>query len=116
MKAGEYLSLDELKVRQELARQTIVRGAMEHTAFYPRFYGAAGFEIGDIGKDGWFERLPVVTKKELREHFKNGAAARTGEGDDLWEVEEAVVEQERKWYHTAYFVNENTKSVVSFVN
>ena len=46
----------------------------------------------------------------------SGAAARTGEGDDLWEVEEAVVEQERKWYHTAYFVNENTKSVVSFVN
>ena len=42
--------------------------------------------------------------------------AASGEGDDLWEVEEAVVEQERKWYHTAYFVNENTKSVVSFVN
>ena len=42
--------------------------------------------------------------------------AASGEGDDLWEVEEAVVEQERKWYHTACFVNENTKSVVSFVN
>ena len=66
---SERLSLDELMARQESARQTIVRGAMEHTAFYPRFYGAEGFEIGDIGKEGWFERLPVVTKKELREHF-----------------------------------------------
>lgn len=66
---SERLSLDELMARQESARQTIVRGAMEHTAFYPKFYGAAGLEIGDIGKEGWFERLPVVTKKELREHF-----------------------------------------------
>ena len=69
LKANEYLSLDELMARQELARQVLVRGAMEHTAFYPKSYGEAGFEIGDIGKDGWFERLPVVTKKELREHF-----------------------------------------------
>ena len=66
---NERLSYDELMARQELSRQAIVRGAMEHTAFYPKFYGGVGFEIGDIGKDGWFERLPVVTKKELREHF-----------------------------------------------
>ena len=66
---SERLSLDELMARQESARQAIVRAAMEHTAFYPKFYGAAGLEIGDIGKEGWFERLPVVTKKELREHF-----------------------------------------------
>lgn len=66
---NERRTLDELMARQESARQAIVRGAMEHTSFYPKFYGAAGFEIGDIGKDGWFERLPVVTKKELREHF-----------------------------------------------
>ena len=69
LKASGHLSIDELMARQELARQKIVRGAMEHTAFYPKFYGAAGFEIGDIGKEGWFERLPVVTKKELREQF-----------------------------------------------
>ena len=64
--SGEYLSLDELMARQEIARQQIVRTAMRTTAFYPRFYGAVGFELGDIGRDGWFERLPLVTKHELR--------------------------------------------------
>jgi len=65
---SERLSLDELLARQEAARQKIVRTAMTKTAFYPKFYGSVGFEVGDIGKDGWFERLPLVTKKELREH------------------------------------------------
>ena len=69
LKANEHLSIDELMARQELARQAVVRGAMTHTAFYQEFYGNVGFEVGDIGKEGWFERLPVVTKKELREHF-----------------------------------------------
>ena len=66
---NERLSLDELMAQQEQARQKIVRCAMERAAFYRKFYADAGFETGDIGKDGWFERLPVVTKKELREHF-----------------------------------------------
>lgn len=65
--ANETASLDELLARQEAARQRIVRTAMEKTSFYPKFYGAVGFETSDIGKDGWFERLPLVTKKELRE-------------------------------------------------
>lgn len=66
---NELVPLGELMKRQERARRRIVRYAMEQTAFYRGFYGAVGFEGGDIGKEGWFERLPIVTKKELREHF-----------------------------------------------
>lgn len=66
---NERMSLDELMALQEEARQKIVRYALERTAFYRKFYGGAGFVANDIGKEGWFERLPVVTKKELREHF-----------------------------------------------
>lgn len=62
-------SPDQLAAEQELARRRIVRHAMQHTAFYKRHYAASGFEIGDIGADGWFERLPLVTKRELRESF-----------------------------------------------
>ena len=66
---NERLSLDELTARQESARQEIVRAAMTQTAFYRERYAAVGFEVGDIGKNGWFERLPIVTKKDLRERF-----------------------------------------------
>lgn len=67
--ADESLSLDELKARQEAAKRRVVQVAMTQTQFYPQFYGAVGFQLGDIGQEGWFERLPIVTKKELREHF-----------------------------------------------
>ena len=62
-------SSDQLAAEQESARQRIVRHAMERTAFYKRHYTASGFEMGDIGSDGWFERLPLVTKQDLRESF-----------------------------------------------
>ena len=66
---NEHLSADELLSRQEWNRQAMVKHAIENIPFYKRFYGDAGFEIGDIGNDGWFERLPVVTKLHLREYF-----------------------------------------------
>lgn len=65
----EHLSLDELLHIQELARQTIVKQAVEHTTFYKQHYCSKGLELGDIGKEDWFENLPIVTKKDLREHF-----------------------------------------------
>lgn len=68
---NERLSLDELMARQEQSRQMIVRSAMEHTVFYRKLYGEAGIEPGDIGKDGWFERLPILTKQHVRENFES---------------------------------------------
>jgi len=66
---NERRSLDELQAFQEQARQTIVRTAFATTKFYSRYYRSVGFDVGDIGSEGWFQKLPVVTKKELREHF-----------------------------------------------
>ena len=68
--ADAKLSADELSARKEAARQRLVHMAIEHTVFYPRLYGTVGFEAGDIGQEGWFEKLPVVTKQHLREHFE----------------------------------------------
>lgn len=66
----EHNSVDELFQRQEQARQDIVRAAFSKTAFYHKHYASAGFELGDIGKEGWFEQLPPVTKDHLRGHFE----------------------------------------------
>lgn len=67
--ANEHRSLDELMAEQELARQKVVRHALAHSRFYAAFYGDAGLESGDVGRDGWFGRLPILTKKHLRDHF-----------------------------------------------
>jgi phenylacetate-CoA ligase len=67
--SNEHRSVDELMAMQEVARRKIVTAAMENTAFYPKFYATAGFERGDTGSESWFEKLPIVAKKDLREHF-----------------------------------------------
>lgn len=56
---------------QESARQNIVRWAMTHTKFYRKFYADAGMTVDDIGKDGWWERLPIVTKAHLNGCFED---------------------------------------------
>lgn len=67
---NEGLSLDELMACQENDRRNIVHAAMARSVFYQKFYSSVGFEVSDIGQDGWFEKLPVVTKQHLREHFE----------------------------------------------
>ena len=62
-------SSGQLAAEQEVARQRIVRHAMAHTVFYREKYTDAGFGLSDIGRQGWFEKLPIVTKNDLRERF-----------------------------------------------
>ena len=66
---NEVLPLDTLLQEQDEAKRRIVRFAMVNSPFYARKYNEAGLKLEDIGKDGWFERLPVVTKDDLRENF-----------------------------------------------
>ena len=65
----EQMPLPQLREEQERARKRIVAFAIRNTALYRKLYGEAGFELGDMEHDGWFEKLPIVTKEELREHF-----------------------------------------------
>ena len=70
IQSGDYGSVAAIFKAQEIARQKIVAHAMRCSKFYRDYYNQAGFELGDIGKEGWFEKLPVVTKQHLREHFE----------------------------------------------
>ena len=67
---SQYWPVERMLDYQEEHRRQIVRHAFEHTEFYRRHYSEAGFELGDIGSDGWFERLPVLTKDHMRECFE----------------------------------------------
>lgn len=66
----EHLPLEQLMAMQETARQQIVSAAYNNTALYRQHYSASGFELGDMKQVGWFEKLPIVTKQHLREHFE----------------------------------------------
>lgn len=69
LNVGERETVEELAARQEAARREIVRHAFQHSPFYRRFYGENGFTLDQIGESGWFEKLPILTKALLREHF-----------------------------------------------
>ena len=70
LKEDENQSPGELFERQEAMRRDVVCAAMMRSSFYQKHYGSIGFELGDIGQEGWFEKLPIVTKQHLREHFE----------------------------------------------
>ncbi len=70
LRSHEHEPVEDLLLQKEQARQDVVRAAFSKTDFYRKHYGAVGFELGDMGKEGWFEQLPPVTKDHLRGHFE----------------------------------------------
>lgn len=68
--ANERRPLEDLSREQEAAKRRLVERAVREVPFYREHYGKVGFEIGDMGQEGWFERLPIVTKADLRAHFE----------------------------------------------
>lgn len=66
---NERASLDAMEAMHRESLRLIVTKAYTETKFYKRHYGAAGFELGDMQQDNWFERLPVVTKDDIRGNF-----------------------------------------------
>jgi phenylacetate-CoA ligase len=67
---NEKTSVEGLRQVQEQLRCQIVARSMVRIPFYKQYYAAVGFRSEDIGGEGWFEQLPIVTKKELRERFE----------------------------------------------
>lgn len=57
----EYI--DELNRRR---RRELVRFAYENTDFYRTKYSAAGFELGDLDSEDYFDNLPTLDKSEVR--------------------------------------------------
>jgi len=67
--ANEHKPVEQLWAEQERAKRELVEFAVKNIKFYREKYGEAGFEPGDMAQEGWFEKLPVVTKRDLREKF-----------------------------------------------
>ncbi len=66
---SEYWTPDQWRDYQSLRQKELVRRAFRETPFYARYYGAVGFQTGDVEQAGFFEQLPVLTKAHLRESF-----------------------------------------------
>jgi phenylacetate-CoA ligase len=63
---------DPVEARRERQWQrvlNVVRHAYQHVPFYRKKYDQAGVHPKDIKCEADFRRLPVITKKELRENF-----------------------------------------------
>lgn len=65
--AHDRLDPDQIRAMNERAALSQVRFAVEHTAFYPRFYREHGIEPGDLCSPDVLTALPFVTKAHVRE-------------------------------------------------
>jgi len=63
---NQHLSLDELQHVNWSKRQKILAYAYEHSPFYRTKYLGAGLHPGDIKRPEDFERVPCLTREELR--------------------------------------------------
>lgn len=69
LRESQYWTEDQWKSHQaEMRKETVLR-AFRETAFYAKLYGDAGFQAGDVEQDGYFERLPVLSKEHVRNCF-----------------------------------------------
>jgi len=62
-----FLDTEELSARQLRKLQRLVRRAYEEVPFYRALYRGVGFQPGDLRTLDDLRRLPVVTKKQLRQ-------------------------------------------------
>ncbi|WP_206483083.1 phenylacetate--CoA ligase family protein [Thalassotalea sp. G2M2-11] len=64
-------SPEQLKDKQWQELQKLIKHAFEHTLFYPKYWKTHGIDSYlDIQSMNEFEKLPVVTKSLIREHYR----------------------------------------------
>lgn len=78
LKKSQLWSRDQWRDYHIRKRKELVLRAFRESAFYAKWYGDAGFQAGDAEQDGYFERLPVLTKEHVRNHFSNICNQRLG--------------------------------------
>lgn len=66
----QYLSVDELEALNWGKRKNIVKHAFENVEYYHKKYSQIGFSPEDLKRPEDFLKLPVLTKNEIRDHFK----------------------------------------------
>jgi phenylacetate-CoA ligase len=71
----QYDSHEVIRSRQWDAIRALLRYAEERVPFYARRFRAAGLSVGRMGSWMDFERLPILTKAEIRAHGPEMLAA-----------------------------------------
>lgn len=67
--AAELKHNEHESFSQHEALKAIVKSAFLNVPYYRKLYGGVGFELKDMSQDGWFEKLPVLTKEAVRKNF-----------------------------------------------
>jgi phenylacetate-CoA ligase len=68
LEASQWRSRSELERAQAERVREILLHAWDHIPFYRRRFEVMGAERSDVGGEGFLERIPPLTKKEVIEH------------------------------------------------
>jgi phenylacetate-coenzyme A ligase PaaK-like adenylate-forming protein len=68
LKSNEQLSEDRLFELNLKRRQLLVQFAYKTIPFYQKKYKEAGFDLGDVEEENFFEKLPVLEKDDVRQY------------------------------------------------
>lgn len=65
----EHISSDELNAINWRKRLSVLQFAFENSPFYNQFYRAVGLEPGDVKSEQDWEKIPILTRDDIRKNF-----------------------------------------------
>jgi len=69
LQESQYMALGQQRDIQQTKLKSIIMHVVENSPFYKSRYSTAGFEVKDMDNGDFFEKLPVLTKQDVREQF-----------------------------------------------